>query len=186
MPAHMDIPLTPQHLAMREPGPLRGALARCNAQLPPSIRVVALAPAPRGWHAQFSALGKTYLYQVHVAPAPDPLLRRTHYHCASRRALRALPPPPRPYCCPYPCPYCIPPPSLRREVRCSNRGPAVLPPDQCATRRRPLDVGAMRAAAAALHGTHDFTSFTNADPVPPPPPHPFSVLTGQVSSLPSY
>jgi tRNA U38,U39,U40 pseudouridine synthase TruA len=89
MPAHTDIPLTPQHLAMREPGPLRGALARCNAQLPPGIRVVALAPAPRGWHAQFSSLGKTYLYQVHVAPAPDPLLRRTHYHCASRRALRA-------------------------------------------------------------------------------------------------
>ena len=87
MPAHIDLPLTPHHLSLRRPGPLRGALAKLNALLPPDIRITALAAAPSAWHAQFSSEGKTYSYLVYAAPRPDPLLRRTHHHVATRHVL---------------------------------------------------------------------------------------------------
>jgi tRNA pseudouridine(38-40) synthase len=119
------------------------------------IRVTRLERAPPGWHAQFSASRKLYLYQV---------------------------PPPRP----------APPPShsaraYSRWIKCSLSGPAYgTSPDRPAgpqvytgpvldpflagfvhhvpARAGRFDVSAMRAAAAALTGTHDLTAFTKADP----------------------
>ncbi|KAJ1481227.1 pseudouridine synthase [Baffinella frigidus] len=87
MPTHIDLPLTPHHISLRRPGPLRGALSILNAVLPPDIRITSLAAAPRDWHAQFSSEGKTYHYLVYAAASPDPLLRRTHHHCATRHEL---------------------------------------------------------------------------------------------------
>jgi len=73
---------------------LRAAL---RGGLPPTIQVRSVRPAPRGFHARFSARGKVYCYQLHVGGPADPFL---HPFCwsiprrldvaAMRRAARQL------------------------------------------------------------------------------------------------
>ena len=86
-------------------GPAR-LLAALRAGLPPAIQIRSLRAAPAGFHARFSAAGKTYTYDLHLGD-PDPFTR----------------------------PYVW----------------AIL---------RPLDLAAMKAAAAVLRGRHDFTAFS--------------------------
>jgi tRNA pseudouridine38-40 synthase len=51
-------------------------LRRLNGILPPDVRVRAVAPAPEGFDARFSALWRRYAYRVADAPAlVDPLSR---------------------------------------------------------------------------------------------------------------
>jgi tRNA pseudouridine38-40 synthase len=70
--AHADVP------AGYWPGSDLAArlLARLNRVLPPDVRVRALAPAPAGFDARFSALWRRYSYRVCDDPArADPLRR---------------------------------------------------------------------------------------------------------------
>jgi tRNA pseudouridine38-40 synthase len=84
------------------PDALRRAL---NAELPKDLVVLALAPAPAGFHARRDAGAKHYRYRIWNAPTRSPLRERTHWNV-----------------------------------------------------RTPLDLAAMRAAAAALVGTRDFAA----------------------------
>ena len=49
-------------------------IRRLNGLLPPDLRVSAIAPAPEGFDARFSAIWRRYAYRVTDAPA-DPLTR---------------------------------------------------------------------------------------------------------------
>lgn len=51
-----------------------------NRQLAPEIAVLALTEAPPGFHARFSAIGRTYRYLVLDREAPDPFLAATAWH----------------------------------------------------------------------------------------------------------
>ena len=52
-----------------------------NSQLSPEIAIQALEPAADGFHARFSATGRSYRYLVLARSAPDPFLARTSWHC---------------------------------------------------------------------------------------------------------
>jgi tRNA pseudouridine38-40 synthase len=76
------------------PEALRRAL---NALLPPQVRVTDARPAPAGFDARRSALGKRYLYLIDHATVADPFLRRHAWHLprpldagAMREGLRDL------------------------------------------------------------------------------------------------
>ena len=84
----------------------RRFLTGMNALLPESVAALAVVPVPDGFHARYSALGKSYVYKIWNAPYMDPVLRGRAYHCAA-----------------------------------------------------PLDIAAMRAAARAFVGRHDFRAF---------------------------
>ena len=73
---------------------LRRAL---NAVLPAQVRVTSAGPAPAGFDARRSALGKRYLYVIDRAATADPFLRRYAWHLprpldagAMREGLRHL------------------------------------------------------------------------------------------------
>jgi tRNA pseudouridine38-40 synthase len=68
--AHLDVP------AEKWPPVAGSALRRLARLLPPAIRVHAIAPAPDGFDARFSALFRRYSYRVCDDPAfADPLRR---------------------------------------------------------------------------------------------------------------
>ncbi len=50
-----------------------------NALLPTSIAVLSCIPAPDGFHARFSCLGKTYRYRIHNARLRDPFQEKRAY-----------------------------------------------------------------------------------------------------------
>ena len=83
-----------------------------NAALPPAVRIAAIEDAADGFHARFSARGKTYEYRVWNGPVVPPFVRAYVWH--------------------------VP---------------------------QPLDVDAMRRAAAVLEGEHDFAAFRGAGSV---------------------
>ena len=91
------------------PRPPRTLMAGLAKLLPAAIRVLAVAPAPEGFHPCRSAVGKTYRYRIVNRPLLLPFERHWAWHL-----------------------------------------------------RAPLDVAAMRQAAAALVGRHDFSSFATA------------------------
>lgn len=55
-------------------------LRAMNAVLPKSIAVVWAKEAPEGFHARYSALGRSYRYTILNSEAPRPLLARYTYH----------------------------------------------------------------------------------------------------------
>ena len=62
-----------------------GALERgLNAQLPPDVRVLAVEEAPPGFHARFSARGKTYRYLIRTGGIASPFERTTVWHVPER------------------------------------------------------------------------------------------------------
>ena len=75
-------------------GTLRRAL---NATLPPDVRVVSVDDAPEGFHARFSAIGKTYEYWIFEGGVQPPFARAWSWHrpygldlAAMDQAARAL------------------------------------------------------------------------------------------------
>jgi tRNA pseudouridine38-40 synthase len=60
--------------------PCPGLERALNAVLPRDVAVADLKPAPPGFHARYSALGRWYRYTVWNAPVRAPLLRRTSLH----------------------------------------------------------------------------------------------------------
>ena len=70
--AHADVP----SLAVEVAGGLDTLHRRLLGVLPPDVRVTAVAAAPDGFEARFSALSRRYSYRVSDDPAgPDPLRR---------------------------------------------------------------------------------------------------------------
>lgn len=58
------------------PHPLDDLLRAMNAHLPPDIAVKAIAAAPEGFHARFSAVGRRYRYSLFGSRIRSPLLER--------------------------------------------------------------------------------------------------------------
>lgn len=54
--------------------------AALNAHLPDTIRILEAADVPAGFHARFSAVGRTYRYVILNRPAPSAILRRHAWH----------------------------------------------------------------------------------------------------------
>jgi tRNA pseudouridine38-40 synthase len=60
-------------------------LARAlNAVLPPDLRVASVEEEAEGFHARFSATGKTYEYRIVNAPLASPFVRRYVWHVIPR------------------------------------------------------------------------------------------------------
>lgn len=59
---------------------LRRFLVSMNGLLPPSIRVKEIQDAPLDFHAQYSALGKTYHYHLCLEKVQDPFKRLYAWH----------------------------------------------------------------------------------------------------------
>lgn len=55
-------------------------LRAVNARLPPDVRLRAVQEAPPGFHARFSARGKTYRYQIANVPIANPFTRAYAWH----------------------------------------------------------------------------------------------------------
>ena len=60
--------------------PLDNLLRATNLQLPGDIALQAVALAEEGFHPRFSALRRTYLYRIYIAPTRDPLRQRYVWH----------------------------------------------------------------------------------------------------------
>ena len=105
-----------------------------NRALPPSIRILSAKIVPETFHARHSAIGKTYEYRIFQSRRVPPI---------SRTWRSGLPQSPEEtterICPPFLAPYVW----------------------DC---RWNLDPEPMQEAAAFLLGTHDFTSFSAADP----------------------
>lgn len=71
--AHFDCPA---HLP-QEPKRWQHAL---NALLPKEIRILSLEPVALDFHARYSAIGKTYHYNLHLSSIADPFFAAYHYH----------------------------------------------------------------------------------------------------------
>lgn len=51
-----------------------------NGMLPQDIRIQSVNEAERGFHAQYSAIGKIYCYHLHLDPVINPFTRRYSWH----------------------------------------------------------------------------------------------------------
>ena len=60
--------------------PLKAFRMGLNSLLPRDVRVLSAEDAPPGFHARFSAAGKTYVYRIQVGRVALPLERRTSWH----------------------------------------------------------------------------------------------------------
>lgn len=60
--------------------PLNSLLRATNLYLPGDIALQTLAITSEGFHPRFSALSRTYLYRIYIAPARDPLRQRYVWH----------------------------------------------------------------------------------------------------------
>jgi tRNA pseudouridine38-40 synthase len=76
-----------QVMSFRTASALDGAkLGRgVNALLPEDIAISALEPCGEGFHARFSATGRTYEYRLRIGPDRDPLERWAYHHPAALR-----------------------------------------------------------------------------------------------------
>lgn len=63
--AHVDVPA-----GKFAPGEWQAAV---NGNLPPTIRVLRMSPAPADFHARFDTRGKIYSYRIYAAPILHPL-----------------------------------------------------------------------------------------------------------------
>lgn len=70
-----------------DPATLTRAL---NAHLPPDIRVVSVEDAAEGFHARFSAGGKTYRYRIRNTPVADPFDRAFSWHLPEPLSVDAM------------------------------------------------------------------------------------------------
>lgn len=59
-----------------------------NAMLPPDVRALAVEDAPPGFHARYSAIGKTYEYRIWQGEVQPPFVRAWSWHI--RRPLDAV------------------------------------------------------------------------------------------------
>ena len=62
----------------------------CTKMLGPEVVVRAAGLAPEGFHARFSAVGRTYRYSILNRPVPDPFVAATSWHVAHQLDLGAM------------------------------------------------------------------------------------------------
>jgi tRNA pseudouridine38-40 synthase len=65
---------------VRNPIPCANLQRALNHRLPPAIRILAVSEVPEGFHARYSATGKTYEYRIWRGEVCPPFVRRTVYH----------------------------------------------------------------------------------------------------------
>ena len=70
------------HFDIRWNDPAAVLLAALNATLDRDVAVTWIAPAPAGFHARYSAIGRAYRYTLWIGPVRSPLHRRTSLHVA--------------------------------------------------------------------------------------------------------
>lgn len=70
--------------------PVSAWVPALNRLLPPDIRVTAAEEVPDGFHARFSAAGKTYRYLILNRPGPTALLRGRVWHITKPLRLPAM------------------------------------------------------------------------------------------------
>ena len=82
---------------LAHPLPLDALARAVNARLPEDVRVRSAEERPAGFHARFSAIGKTYRYRLRTGPHEDPFDCRFAWHVPQRlvvpemaRALEAI------------------------------------------------------------------------------------------------
>ena len=68
------------HFKTDEEVDVRRFLASMNGLLPPSIRLQSITPAPLDFHAQYSAVAKTYHYHLCLQRVQDPFKRLYAWH----------------------------------------------------------------------------------------------------------
>ncbi|HET6430197.1 MAG TPA: tRNA pseudouridine(38-40) synthase TruA [Phycisphaerae bacterium] len=61
--------------------PLDSLRRAADSKCPGDIAILSAREAPDDFHASISALGKTYRYRIHVAPAKPAMLAGRVYHC---------------------------------------------------------------------------------------------------------
>lgn len=61
-----------------------------NGMLPPGIRVISCDRAPESFHAQYSAIGKTYHYNLYLDEVMDPFQRLYCWHIKGKFNLELL------------------------------------------------------------------------------------------------
>lgn len=61
-----------------------------NALLPPDIRILKIEEAPNAFHAQYSAIGKTYHYHLHLDRISNPFKRLYSLHVKEKISLDLL------------------------------------------------------------------------------------------------
>lgn len=114
-------------------------LSALNQKLPNHrCGVVAVVKVPRSFHAQLSACRRTYVYRIKCAPPSPPPGPQQRAHAGLLRAAS--------------CPGLV----RRGWISAFDHCSALCVPFA-------LDVPAMRAAAAALVGRHDFAAFHKPD-----------------------
>lgn len=64
--------------------------AALNSVLPPEVSVVSSAEMPAGFHARFSACGKTYEYRILNRPVRSPILAKRAWHVRETLDLDAM------------------------------------------------------------------------------------------------
>lgn len=70
--------------------PTDSLLRAANIHLPPDIAFKAIRLSMPQFHPRFSALSRTYLYRIYIAPARDPLRHRYVWHHFQRLDLSAM------------------------------------------------------------------------------------------------
>lgn len=78
------------HFKHRNPINLFRFLGSLNGLLPWDIRMLKVEEAPLDFHAQYSALGKTYHYHLHLDRVQDPFKRLYSYHVREKIDLEAM------------------------------------------------------------------------------------------------
>lgn len=64
--------------------PLDALVRAVNARLPEDVRVREAEEKPAGFHARYSAIGKTYRYRIRTGPYADPFDYRFAWHVPQR------------------------------------------------------------------------------------------------------
>lgn len=78
------------HFKVAEPLDLYRLLASLNGILPRDIRIKRIEPAALEFHAQHSAIGKTYHYHLHLDYVQDPFQRLYSWHVRAKVDLNLL------------------------------------------------------------------------------------------------
>ncbi len=78
------------HFALEHEIPAKGILMGANSILPDDIRVLSVHPAPKGFHARYSACSKTYHFRIDRSLVPLPHQCRFSVHYPHNLSIKLL------------------------------------------------------------------------------------------------
>ena len=135
------------HMRITSPPPPQSLRRALNGLLPPSIRILNVSVAPKGFHAQKSATRKEYHYHICFGEVALPFIRPYVWHCRRH-----------------------PSDSKLEECRC-DRSLLKIGAEFVGEGSRPhtdssylkaIDLSLLEAAAKRFVGEHDFAAYANA------------------------